>query len=165
MKRLSLFAAVLCLTACGPTANQTSPAASGVQSPLIPGIYSGEMEHTVRTTISGQTSEETMAQSIPLVIGSTGIPSWEGVEEFVGRKTTMDLGGGVEATLHCRSVEVRSDGVIITSDMTTTDGFGGIVIATYEPAGQGSVKYTFDMVISQGTVSQTDHGVAILIKS
>jgi len=87
----------------------------------------------------------------------------DGAEITAGRTVTANLGSFTQ-TIYYRSVVVTSDGVVVTSDVTNSNGTGGVAVATFRAGGPNAFQYLLDQdirsdssrltVTSTGTLSQ-----------
>ena len=123
-------------------------------SPLEPGIYSGEMSSVSQTSSQGQSAEETFSETVTIIINDSGIPLVYGEEIAAGRVITADFGAFTQ-TITYRSVVITDDGVVVTSDVQNSNGSAGVATATFRPSGQGAMQYTLEQDIRDGVVRLT----------
>jgi len=161
ISRLVLVAAcIVGLAGCGTGVAGDPAAGRPGRSPIQPGIYSGTRAGTRRTEFStGESSVESYSFEDTLIVDSDGLLVIGGQSTQVGQQSTLALGGALSMTIFYRAVNVEQGALVITGDVTRSDGLvGGFMTAILEPDGPGAVYYTLTSVIgSPGNFSITSH--------
>lgn len=133
-------------------------------SRLESGIYAGQIQVTDQSLnqFGAVVSESMYAQSVSLTLSQEGIVVLDGAQIIQGQATTVDLGGGLTMTAFRRAVEVTPDGLVITSDLTTSDGLAGVSNTILIPAESGVLTYVVDILLGDGSTSFVSHGEGVL---
>lgn len=156
----SCAAFLLAGCALEPSAALRAPTA---ESPLDPGIYSGEMTTVFRTIGPPGTTEETITEVVTIPISESGIPMVDGEEIRTGRTITANLGTFTQ-TITYRSVLATDQGVVITSDVINSNGTGGVATATFRPAGSNAISYSLEQDIRAANERLAAHSTGVLVK-